>query len=254
LDDTGLYYYGARFYDPAIGRFISPDSMIQAPANPQSFNRYSYVINNPLKYTDPTGHEWTVDLECNTVWEYPDGTQVPDYVYYAEQAAQREQQQISANKIGDPPLPGQWEKQVQQDPPTVAEIITEVVFDTVGQVRSLPNTIIGLGFAVFSGGDWRFGPGGTIVVENVKPNSPTRNFMNSVLGGSPAFTVGYVILTKEDDIRGTVTEYHELGHVTQSAILGGGYIPAYIGAWLAAGRNWNNAMEVGRGHPTWPRR
>jgi len=56
LDSTGLYYYGARYYDPAIGRFISPDSIVQDFANPQTLNRYSYVLNNPLKYVDPTGN------------------------------------------------------------------------------------------------------------------------------------------------------------------------------------------------------
>jgi RHS repeat-associated protein len=56
LDTTGLYYYGARYYDPGIGRFISPDSIVPDPTNPQNFNRYSYCLNNPLKYTDPTGH------------------------------------------------------------------------------------------------------------------------------------------------------------------------------------------------------
>ena len=57
LDDTGMYYYGARYYDPTIGRFISPDTIVQNPGNPQSLNRYSYVLNNPLKYVDPTGLE-----------------------------------------------------------------------------------------------------------------------------------------------------------------------------------------------------
>jgi RHS repeat-associated protein len=56
LDDTGLYYYGARYYDAGIGRFISADTIIPDAMNPQAFNRYSYVINNPLKYTDPTGY------------------------------------------------------------------------------------------------------------------------------------------------------------------------------------------------------
>ncbi len=53
---VGLMYYGARYYDAAIGRFAQPDSMIPNPYNPQSLNRYSYTLNNPLKYTDPTGH------------------------------------------------------------------------------------------------------------------------------------------------------------------------------------------------------
>jgi RHS repeat-associated protein len=61
LDDTGLYYYGARYYDPQIGRFISPDTIVPNPANPQSLNRYSYCLNNPLKYTDPTGHQYEDD-------------------------------------------------------------------------------------------------------------------------------------------------------------------------------------------------
>ncbi|MBI2851987.1 MAG: RHS repeat-associated core domain-containing protein [Chloroflexi bacterium] len=55
LDGTGLYYYGARYYDAGIGRFISPDSIVQDFSNPQTFNRYSYVVNNPLKHVDPTG-------------------------------------------------------------------------------------------------------------------------------------------------------------------------------------------------------
>ena len=57
---AGLYWYASRAYDPAIGRFCSPDPIVPAPGNPQSLNRYSYVYNNPLKYTDPTGNsaEW----------------------------------------------------------------------------------------------------------------------------------------------------------------------------------------------------
>jgi len=55
-DDTSLYYYGARYYDPFIGRFITPDSIVQAPQDSQSLNRYAYCRNNPVKYIDPTGH------------------------------------------------------------------------------------------------------------------------------------------------------------------------------------------------------
>ena len=56
LDDVGLYQMGARWYDPSLGRWISPDTIIPDLANPQSLNRYSYVYNNTLRYIDPTGH------------------------------------------------------------------------------------------------------------------------------------------------------------------------------------------------------
>jgi RHS repeat-associated protein len=87
LDTTGLYYYNARYYDPSIGRFISPDKQVQldssaplgssffcinladvsdcfkltgfSPTNPQCLNRYSYVLNGPLSKTDPSGC-WTM--------------------------------------------------------------------------------------------------------------------------------------------------------------------------------------------------
>ncbi len=64
---TGLMYYGARYYDAAIGRFAQPDSIVPNPYNPQSLNRYSYALNNPVKYTDPSGHCVLEDDEssCN---------------------------------------------------------------------------------------------------------------------------------------------------------------------------------------------
>ena len=58
LDNTGLYFYGARYYDPTIGRFITADTIVQEPYNPQTLNRYSYCGNNPINYVDPTGHSW----------------------------------------------------------------------------------------------------------------------------------------------------------------------------------------------------
>jgi hypothetical protein len=51
-----LYYYNARYYDPTIGRFISADTFIPNFSNPQNLNRYTYCNNNPVKFTDPTGH------------------------------------------------------------------------------------------------------------------------------------------------------------------------------------------------------
>jgi RHS repeat-associated protein len=63
----GIYHYGARFraappqrsgagYSPKLGRFLSPDTIIPVFENPQSWNRFSYAINNPIRYNDPDGH------------------------------------------------------------------------------------------------------------------------------------------------------------------------------------------------------
>jgi RHS repeat-associated protein len=57
---TGQDYYGARYYKPSMGKFIQADPMVQA-YNPQSLNHYSYVLNNPYKYTDPRGL-WTFQI------------------------------------------------------------------------------------------------------------------------------------------------------------------------------------------------
>jgi len=72
-----LYDYGARFYSPVLGRFISPDTIIPVPDNPQSFNRYSYVRNSPLRLIDPSGMAecaagddacWQAEWEWNNCW------------------------------------------------------------------------------------------------------------------------------------------------------------------------------------------
>jgi len=53
---TGLYNYGARFYDPSIGRFISEDSYMGSVTDPMSQNRYIYAEDNPMSFVDPSGN------------------------------------------------------------------------------------------------------------------------------------------------------------------------------------------------------
>ena len=53
--------YNARFYDPLLGRFTSPDSIIPDPGSVIGYNRYAYVANNPMIYTDPSGHALVID-------------------------------------------------------------------------------------------------------------------------------------------------------------------------------------------------
>ena len=56
VDALGVVHMNGRIYDPALARFLQADPFVQFPADVQSWNRYSYVLNNPLAYTDPSGH------------------------------------------------------------------------------------------------------------------------------------------------------------------------------------------------------
>jgi RHS repeat-associated protein len=87
---TQLTIMGSRWYDGQIGRWISPDTIIPDPANPQSLNRYAYARNNPLKYRDPTGHweeEWEKQFEKEhgrppteqDWWDYQFSLQISDW-------------------------------------------------------------------------------------------------------------------------------------------------------------------------------
>lgn len=79
LDLFGLIHMGGRIYDYKIARFISADPIIQDVYNPQNLNRYSYCLNNPLKYVDPTGLSYAngiplpdVDLSSDFGWDLKD--------------------------------------------------------------------------------------------------------------------------------------------------------------------------------------
>jgi len=55
-DGLGIIHMNGRIYDPKLGRFLQADPFVQAPKNSQSLNRYTYALNNPLSYTDPSGY------------------------------------------------------------------------------------------------------------------------------------------------------------------------------------------------------
>jgi hypothetical protein len=67
--------YGARLYSPLLARFISPDPIVPDKKNVLDFNRYAYVRHNPMRYTDPTGHEPKTDncsyagVDCGPVYD-----------------------------------------------------------------------------------------------------------------------------------------------------------------------------------------
>jgi len=78
-----------RIYDPEISRFLSPDPVIQDPYSMLNYNRYTYCLNNPLKYTDPSGYV-KAEVEPGMIWtnpgwlKYADPTHLNNYFDYLE--------------------------------------------------------------------------------------------------------------------------------------------------------------------------
>jgi len=68
VPNVGLVNMNGRVYDPELGRFLSPDPSVQFVADLQSYNRYTYAANNPLRYTDPTGYSWYSFLTSTSFW------------------------------------------------------------------------------------------------------------------------------------------------------------------------------------------
>ena len=70
--DLKIINMNGRLYDPVIARFFSPDNFVQAPDFTQSYNRYSYCLNNPLQWVDPSGelsfNDWYIDSKRNLQW------------------------------------------------------------------------------------------------------------------------------------------------------------------------------------------
>ncbi len=93
----GLYHYGSRWYDPALGRFIQPDSIVPDPFNPLDWDRYSYVRNNPVRYTDPTGYRVASNEEgegtCRNPLDcvYPKGHEQAGYTIIPPSEEERRQ-------------------------------------------------------------------------------------------------------------------------------------------------------------------
>ena len=140
---VGLYWYASRAYDPAIGRFVSPDSIVPAPGYPPALNRYSYVYNNPLKYTDPSGHsaEWVnEDWRRAFIGKHerePTGLDIA-YRYESMQAASQDQD-FSVEY---------WAGQIEQAASNIAGSVGGAIEDAavlLSQIDAM-TTIIGAGY------------------------------------------------------------------------------------------------------------
>ncbi len=110
-DHLGLIDAKGRIFDPVQKRFLTPDPYVADPLSSQSYHRYSYVTNNPLRYTDPTGFEPAPgDLERRGASSQPDGgapaaTPVMDYPYVLTAATTVVRGRSDDTGPADPPPP-----------------------------------------------------------------------------------------------------------------------------------------------------
>ncbi len=213
---AGLYWYASRAYDPAIGRFVSPDSIVPAPANPQSLNRYSYVYNNPLGYVDPSGHvpkHWDPTWVANFKEAHDDRDPTDrDWADY----------QFSLQHPGTGPN-GTWTEQNWVAYTNVRQELGDDLLERIGQPTPIPNWKP----AYRTGYDEKYrtpGPDSTDIYIGNSPIIPPERDNVKV----NAITIGNAIFMRPrnepaskraDEIRFTVI--HEYVHVLQYRHFGG---------------------------------
>jgi RHS repeat-associated protein len=121
-EDTGLYYFNARWYDQEVGRFISEDT-ITDPCNPMTLNLYTYCSNNPLIYVDPTGH---------VAWESYKSTENKDSDNYM--GSPKINNNDDASKIND--LSKKIDEAVKDGSPDAVKNAVDEAKQTVGQTST----------------------------------------------------------------------------------------------------------------------
>ncbi len=217
-EDTGLHYYGMRYYDPVIGRFLGPDPVFSSLTDAQSLNRYGYARNNPTLYEDPNGEFFflpivlfaaTTALAAQVVWSFVDQAFFEGGLDPTSASA-REEAWDDFGRDARGSLSG-------FDPTKKGTLINNELMLDLGLLMSapweLPQSSLGYSFA-----------GGMNLAGRVERVDRYKRSVVVDYSGNwdGAFTLGtYINLTTYD--AGLVM--HEYGHVQQSLMLGPLYIP-----------------------------
>ncbi|MCP4089016.1 MAG: RHS repeat-associated core domain-containing protein [Gammaproteobacteria bacterium] len=143
--DRGLHFYKPRYFDPKLGHFAQPDTIVPSPGDPQNLNRYSYTRNNPLRYTDPSGH-------CAIA--------VPPFVMpQCVEGALRLLQQAQALVVKFGPQAGQFLQQFGDKLPAVADGIARIGGEAGNGAQQISDAGGNTGNFQFDPGNFNFDPG-----------------------------------------------------------------------------------------------
>jgi len=245
----------SRFYDPVIGRFLQPDTIVPEPANPQSLNRYSYVYNNPLRYSDPYGYcpvnlgpfnggcHAVEDFFTGTVpsaggdalaWSWTQGSSAFQQAWGQTQAAamwSMGTMAAGAGAVADAaavaaPAVGDYLADKGQDAANIGArwaIVTAVTGSPVAYPLFYPQDLFAFGISLGSAGDRRAGSFGFAMYQNCRGLCE--------FGPKVPWTPGYLAFASQPipqrDFEDTFD--HENQHGVQSILTGPAYGPVNIG-------------------------
>ncbi|USB31956.1 RHS repeat-associated core domain-containing protein [Paenibacillus sp. YPG26] len=180
-DTTKLQYLRARWYDPSVGRFINEDTYEGELNNPLTLNLYTYVHNNPLIYTDPTGH-WATDRAANWTinemkWKWDEAHQKNDKKGMAYWSSEAEKLRNQMRKAG-------WsEAEIMQSTDTIIpeDIVMEIAWAST--FSWIENDPLGFGFLVWSADKMAYlsgGGGAALSIKNVTDGFIKHSVYNEV--------------------------------------------------------------------------
>jgi RHS repeat-associated protein len=208
-EGTGLVDYGARFYDPSLGRWLQPDTDVPESQGVQGFDRYAYVNNNPLHYSDPSGHSiWDSIGQFATGFVYEFARTTAWYSPHAQNVLLVNVTESDAMLAG----------RVAADVATIVvggiEVAGGIALGTAGTAVSCVATLCTAALATVGGGAVVAGAGATtalagaaglggnlaLLTGNNSPNSDSNSFLDDWNAKQP-----YEGVVKNPD--GTTTEY-----------------------------------------------
>ena len=220
----GLINMNGRLYDPYLQRFISPDPTVQAPNNAQSYNRYAYCLNNPLRYTDPTGYScwshfrhWVSDRVGDVVstvgklgaWQM---TFIPSAIDAISNHSLSRLNPFNKGTISNNCY--QIERGLTEGSPK--QILSRFTWE-------IPQTILGYSYSMYDNYT-----GQVSYVDHYDGATVLTCYGDGVpLGGGPAVTLGsFIVGNNKMQADPNNPEFqHEYGHYLQSQSVGWAYLP-----------------------------